>query len=377
MPKTLSINSKLTTADIERLCVFGERFDRLMTLEVRPLTGGLPAGIVVPTYLACRAVQGEPSSTLAARKLLAAIRPGSDVIVATGAGVAPKLPLGETDGPPGAVALARSLALGFGANVTLVAQDEHMPAVDACVRVIEDVAQSQGSITTAIFPKGEAEGLAAATDIFDRLKPTAVIFVERDGPNEAGHYHGIRGDRRPPGTVADVYRLAYEARQRNVLTVGIGDGGNEIGFGKIREAVAALLPCGGRSQPDETGVVTITETDVLVSASVSNWGAYAVSGALAIALDDENLAHSGDREHAFIVACIAAGALDGATSRPALAVDGIDWRGHSGVAELMRSIAISATSKFELKNAVTASSEADLPIFSVLNDAQAKGGYHL
>lgn len=376
MTRTLPIHCELTPADIERLCVFGERFDRLMTLEVRPLTGGLPAGIVVPTYVACREAQGEPSSTLAARKLLAAIRPGSDVVIATGAGVSPKLPLGETDGPPGAVAIARSLALGFGAKVTLVAQEEHMPAVDACVRVIEDLDPSRGVITTAIFPKGEAEGHAAAASIFDRQDPAAVIFVERDGPNEAGYYHGVRGDRRPPGTVADVYRLVDEARRRNVLTVGIGDGGNEIGFGKIRQAVAGLLPRGGRSQPDETGVVTVTGTDVLVSASVSNWGAYAISGALAIALGDETLAHSGDREHAFIVACIAAGALDGATSRPVLAVDGIDWRGHAGVAELMRSIAVAANSRSEIKNPTAASGETNLPIFSVLDDAQATGGCH-
>jgi hypothetical protein len=274
------------------------------------------------------------------------------------------------------VALARSLVLGFGAKVTLVAQDEHMPAIDACVRVIEDLDKSRGMIATAIFPKGEAEGLAAVVDIFDRQNPAAVIFVERDGPNEAGHYHGVRGDRRPPGTVADIYRLADEARQRNVLTVGIGDGGNEIGFGKIREAVAGLLPRGGLSQPDETGIVTVTGTDVLVSASVSNWGAYAISGALAIALGDDTLAHSGDREHAFIVACIAAGALDGATARPVLAVDGIDWRGHSGVAELMRSIAVAANLKSESKNAAAPPSEVDLPILSVLDDAQATGGYH-
>lgn len=376
MSKTLPINRELTAADVDRLSVFGERFDRLMTLEVRPLTGGLPAGIVVPTYQACRAAQGEPSSTLAARKLLSAIRVGSEVVIATGAGVSPKLPFGETDGPPGAVALARSLVLGFGAKVTLVAQDEHMPAIDACVRVIEDLDKLRGMIATAIFPKGEAEGLAAAVDIFDRQNPAAVIFVERDGPNEAGHYHGVRGDRRPPGTVADIYRLADEARQRNVLTVGIGDGGNEIGFGKIREAVAGLLPRGGLSQPDETGIVTVTGTDVLVSASVSNWGAYAISGALAIALGDDTLAHSGDREHAFIVACIAAGALDGATARPVLAVDGIDWRGHSGVAELMRSIAVAANLKSESKNAAAPPSEVDLPILSVLDDAQATGGYH-
>ncbi len=376
MSKPPSIKTELTTSEIDRLCVFGERLDRLMTLEVRPLTGGLPAGIVVPTYLACRQEQGEPSSTLAARRLISAVRPGSNVIIATGAGVAPKLPLGETDGPPGAVALARCLALGLGAHVTLIAQEEHMPAVAACVRVIDDGAGSSGSIVTSVFPKGKEEGSKGAKALFDKLKPTAAIFVERDGPNEAGHYHGVRGDRRPVGTVADIYRLADEASTRNTLTIGIGDGGNEIGFGKIREAVSKLLPQNGRSQPDETGVVTVTQTDVLVSASVSNWGAYAVSSAIAIALGREQLAHSGDREHAFIVACVAAGAIDGATARPILAVDGIDWRGHAGVAELMHSIAVSAATKSETETHANASNNAPLTV-SILDDAMATGGIHI
>jgi hypothetical protein len=34
--------------------ITGERIDRLMTVEIRPLNGGLPAGYVVPMYNVCR-----------------------------------------------------------------------------------------------------------------------------------------------------------------------------------------------------------------------------------------------------------------------------------------------------------------------------------
>ena len=36
------------------LAMAGERFDRLMTIESRPLSGGLPPGLVVPMYEICR-----------------------------------------------------------------------------------------------------------------------------------------------------------------------------------------------------------------------------------------------------------------------------------------------------------------------------------
>lgn len=318
------------------LSATAERLDRLMTLEIRPLAGGLPAGIVVPTYLAARARQEGALSELAATRLFAALRTTNHVLIATGAGVGPKLPNGETDGPPGAAVLGLALWGAAGAEPVLISQAEHLEAVRAVGRVLSSKRGGR-PIQAVEFPTGASEAITAANNLLDLYRPGAVVFVERDGPNEAGHYHGVRGDRRPPGVVAHLDVLASVARERGILTVGVGDGGNEIGFGMIRQDVAALLPNGGKSQPDETGVVTIAETDVLVSASVSNWGCYAIAGALSV-LAGRNLLHSMEDERALIAACIGALARDGATGRPDVAVDGIDADGNGAVVTLMRAV---------------------------------------
>ncbi|WAJ29406.1 glutamate cyclase domain-containing protein [Antarcticirhabdus aurantiaca] len=352
------------------LSATADRLDRLMTLEIRPLAGGLPPGIVVPTYVAARQVQDGALSALAARRLGEALAEGGTVLVATGAGVAPKLPGGETDGPPGAAVLGLALADGFGARCVLLAQGEHLPAVRASAAVFADRLGAQ-PMEVAEFPKGEAEGREAARELVERHRPVAIVFVERDGPNEAGHYHGVRGDRRPAGTVAHVHLLAEEARTRGVPTIGIGDGGNEIGFGLIRDAVSALLPNGGRSQPDETGVVTVTATDVLLSASVSNWGCYAVAGALSV-IAGRNLLHAAHDEHALIEACVGAGARDGATGEARLAVDGIDADGHGAFVTLMRSV-VDAALRFPAAERQD-SEAADRGLIEEIYRATAQGG---
>ena len=77
--------------------------------------------------------------------------------------------------------------------------------------------------------------------------------------------------------------LAEVARSQGVLTIGIGDGGNEVGFGAVRQEIAESLPSAGRCLNGcPSGVVTVITTDIMVSASVSNWGAYAVAAALAV-----------------------------------------------------------------------------------------------
>lgn len=319
--------------------IVGERLDRLMTVEIRPLSGGLPAGYVAPMYAACRRHHGLPLTTLAARKLIAAVKPGSTVLIATGAGIAPKLPLGETDGPPGAAVLARALVLGFGVKAILVTEDAHMPPVAAVASVVNEELGGKGKVAVESFPMGARMGQVAAEHLVREYSPTAVLFVERDGPNVEGHFHGVRGDCREPEQVAHVYQLAAVARSRGILSVGIGDGGNEVGFGAVRDEISAVHPLRAKClRGCESGVVTTAATDVVVSASVSNWGAYAVAAALASALGKPELLHSPELEHALIEATVKAGARDGATSLAECAVDGIDWQGHASFVGLLNSI---------------------------------------
>lgn len=336
---------KLTPEQIES----GNRIDRLMTLEIRPLSGGLPSGIVVPMYEVCRAHHGGPLSMVAAAALKETVSPGGTVFIATGAGVAPNLPWGETDGPVGAAALAVALVKGLQAKVVFVTEGAHLPPVAAAIELVNAKLAAWAAqradfrfapITVESFPVGMNAGQIRSRELVEKYQPSAVVFVERDGPNVEGYFHGVRGDCRNPLTVGYVYLLAYHAAEADILTIGIGDGGNEVGFGAVREAIRDVLPLRGRSLAGHaSGVVTVVPTDVTVSAAVSNWGACAVVAALAVLLGDVELLHDGDTEHELIAATVAAGARDGATSRQAMAVDGIDFVGHLAFVTLLRAVA--------------------------------------
>jgi D-glutamate cyclase len=320
----------------------GERIDRLMTVEIRPLGGGLPAGFVVPMYEVCRAHHGEPLSSLAARRLTDTLNRGDTVFIATGAGVAPRLPQGETDGPVGAAVLARALILALGVRVVLVTEDAHAAPVVAVADVInaEWVGRDKPrAVSVVTFPLGLEPGAKIAEALMEEYRPAAVVFVERDGPNKEGFFHGVRGDCRNPEDVGHVYLLADLARKGGVLSIGIGDGGNEVGFGAVRDAITAVHPLGGKSLAGHaSGVVTVTATDIVVSASVSNWGAYGIAAALAAISRDVDVLHTPQLEHTLIKATVEAGARDGATSKAEVAVDGINWEGHTSFVELLRSI---------------------------------------
>ena len=55
--------------------------------------------------------------------------------------------------------------------------------------------------------------------------------------------------------------------------MGIGDGGNEVGMGKVRQQVMQHIPNGEK-------IASSVCTDQLIAAGVSNWGAYALAAAL-------------------------------------------------------------------------------------------------
>ncbi len=118
-------------------------------------------------------------------------------------------------------------------------------------------------------------------------------------------------------TTAKVDLLVEEAGRRGILTIGIGDLGNEIGFGNIRETVEAVqphatdcgCPCGG-------GMASAVETEFLIVTAASNRGGYGLEACLAALLDRPELMHDGDMEQAMIQAAAGAGAMDSFTVGP-------------------------------------------------------------
>lgn len=120
------------------------------------------------------------------------------------------------------------------------------------------------------------------------------------------------------------YHVFFErqADTRPYVTIGIGDGGNEIGMGKIPWDTIR------RNIPNGELIACRVPTDHLIVAGVSNWGAYALAAGVAllrgVELPDELF--DPDRERAILQTMVDAGPLvDGVTGQRTATVDGLTW----------------------------------------------------
>ena len=105
---------------------------------------------------------------------------------------------------------------------------------------------------------------AFADGMMKEVNPSVIIAIERCGWTDDGMYRNMRGRDITP----------HNARIDHIFSgstpsVGVGDGGNEIGMGNLAEEVPKIetlvrLPC-------------VTTVDKLILASVSNWGGYLTS----------------------------------------------------------------------------------------------------
>lgn len=320
--------------------IIGQNVDQLVSVEMR--VKGLPRGKAQPLYEAARRDAGQPLTLHAARGLIERVKPGGRVLIMCATGNAPYLPFGESDGPLGGVAIANTLSLALGATPLFVLTDAHrepvvQPAIVCGLPVLDvDMALSRsGAAGVVSFPADPALGAEAATRILDQYQPDAVVAVELLGPNGAGIVHTVMGFDVTSGTPG-YYDVMTEARQRGIFTVGIGDGGNESGFGRIVDDVRRIQDYGAKCQcPCGQGMATTIECDALIAAAVSNWGGYGLAAMIAYLKEIPNALHTPDDERRMIEACAAAGGADGAYSRTSFSVDGIPGEVSMGIVEML------------------------------------------
>jgi hypothetical protein len=231
------------------------------------------------------------------------------------------LPRGEVDGPIGAAALAEALsATGREADVVVP---------EAMVVVVEAVRRAMSGDFGIV---SEAE---ASADGYD-----AAVTVEKLGRNARGVFHTIFGapleDQAPTGD-----ELIEALNGAGKLTIGIGDGGNEIGFGAVFEQAREIVPRGADCGcPCHDGIVTSTATGIVYPASVSNFGAYAIVTALGVLEERPLLLPSPERIAAAVEAAVTMGCLDGGTFEPGrVADDGIPIDGVQAYVALLRTLA--------------------------------------
>lgn len=330
---------------VDQIC---ESIDRFISTEIEARPGA-SRGRIPRLYEAARARTTKPLTQCAAESLLAATSNGGPVILSNGWVIDFWYPHGEICGLIGSVSLARAITQGLGRQVCFLTEEPVLPVFTAVARAAgmhvyspEDLPRLPAAVASRSFPIDPDEARAEAERLLDTLRPSAVITVEKCSPNDRGIHHTGRGTDMS-ATTAKVDVLVVEARRRGILTVGIGDLGNEIGFGAIREAVAELIPygaecgcgCGG-------GIAAAVETDCLIVGSSSSRGAYGLEAALATLLGNPALMHDGEMEKRMIQAASAAGAIDSFTVGPTTTDGhGVDMHYSACLVELLRQLVLS------------------------------------
>ena len=205
----------------------------------------------------------------------------------------------ETDGPPGAVAIGSALnQLGY-------------KVIHVTDRYAAEIMDKTGGDYSSVveFPITDDDAsVAFARKLIADLDPSVLVAIERCGLTDEGKYRNMRGR-----DITDYNARIDHLFHSDVPSVGIGDGGNEIGMGNLAEEVTRVeslvkIPC-------------VTQTTRLMLASVSNWGGYGLAAALS-ALSGRNLLPSIEEEQQLLRDTVDLGAVDGMSAKQEYKVDG-------------------------------------------------------
>jgi hypothetical protein len=291
-----------------------------------------------------------------------------ELLIVTGFYIADATPpCAETDGPLGALFLARALT-PLGIAVRLVTDSY-------CIRPLQEglaacglkdrVAVIELPPETTLEDYGD-DVLWNALDAPEGdagFPLTHLLALERVGPSHTPA--SVR--HQPESTSVDVHRfrsqvparhhdrchsmrgrdITAETRPAHLLfetapywkppihTLGIGDGGNEIGMGKIPwDTIQRNIPNGGL-------LACRVPTDYLIVAGVSNWGAYALAAGVRLlrgAPHDPAL-FDVDRERELLQIMVERGPLvDGRTGRQEATVDGLPFDRYAEVLKQLDAI---------------------------------------
>ncbi len=254
-----------------------------------------------------------------ARRAAASLARSRRVLLTTGFAVGRGLP--ETDGPPGAAVLGRALRR-LGKSVSYLSDPVALPLLEATLKVLGE------PVDLLVFPDAEPPE-NAARKLLHEVAPTHLVAVERPGRAKDGHYRNARGEsitawNRPVDSL-------FLLRPRRATTIGIGDGGNEVGMGNVRSRLFRQGTRAGR-------IASVVRVDHLVVAGTSNWGAYGVTAHLAL-LTGRPLLHTPEEERRLVAACVEAGGVDGLTLRREATVDGLPVEAHAAFVELLQAVA--------------------------------------
>jgi hypothetical protein len=271
-------------------------------------------------------------------------------------------PRAETDGPLGALFLLRAFT-SLGIPAVVFTDEFCSEALIAGINASELGPKAReiggdlfpGAPYTQIFPRRESPGAIRFVKrswkgYRQRKRLTHLIALERVGPNHT--FQSIQSQQTARPQASEIFssevppalrdrcytmrgidvteqlypaELLFENAQHcspPLTTIGIGDGGNEIGMGKIPwDIIRRNIPNGGL-------VACRVPTDYLIVCGVSNWGAYGLAAGVSALRGDKLPAELFDveRERELLGIMVERGPLvDGVTGQATVSVDGLPF----------------------------------------------------
>lgn len=284
-----------------------------------------------------------------------AAHPNPRLLIVTGFPIASADPPGtsETDGPPGALFLAETaVRLGFqavlaadgtahaalGVGLASRGLQREIPVLDISCLPREPEKQSealkrwQGDFThlVAIERAGATHTLETFRAAHSQLDSRR--FEQENPEARQGKAFSMRGlDLSAWNFPA---HGLFESPDPAWITVGIGDGGNEIGMGLAGwDLVANRIPNGG-------AIACRVKTHRLIVCGVSTWGGWALGAGWAISRGVNPTWLQPGRELKLLSLMVDKGPLvDGVTARRLATIDGLAWYHHARLIGAMNQIA--------------------------------------
>ncbi len=212
-----------------------------------------------------------------------------------------KIPVAETDGPPGAV-LAGETLRKLSYRVSYVADPITCHVLRACLKSIE---ANDDCVHEFYSCHDEKEQIAEAHRLINELKPKAMLAGELCSRNwNDGIRRNMRGadinDWNPP---VDEMLVQFKGRG---LIIAVGDGGNEAGMANLKDNIPLALD-------NKTIMASDVYSDIPVTSWNSNLGFQAIASVAAAIEGEFDLIPTANQVIKAIEAALDAGAVEGIT----------------------------------------------------------------
>lgn len=286
---------------IEKFVNLGEKIEEIITenLEFRGM-----AGIKLKKQLINTAVELNNSKV---------------VVIVTGFYIH-KAGIGETDGPLGALSMANALSR-LDKEVVILTDEHSSKFIEIGIDLL--------GIDVNLYVVTVESAKKLCDKVLSKHNPDHVIAIERPGKSISGKYHSMSGEDLTD-YIPDLDYMFEIAKKNDIRTSAIGDGGNEIGMGRIKDYIVENVPLGEK-------ISSVTETDNLIIAGVSNWGGHGVSAMISV-LNDKDLMYDESVEFKLLDAMVSAGAVDGCTKKAEMSVDGFSLEINMDILKRLREL---------------------------------------